>query len=384
MNLNRENARYRHNPAYRCLLLFAAAFATISLGCSSEPRPVAAAPETVSGVPLVSAQKTSVPDWLEATGTVRATQTSQLASQAMGNITELRVREGDRVEPDELLAAIDSTQQRAALDQAQAAETAAQKEVAAADSDLSLAESTLKRYEQLYEKKSVSPQEYDEIKGRQQSAQARHDVDVAAAAQAAAAVAQARKALDNTQIRAPFAGVVTEKKADPGTLAVPGMPLLTLEDTRGYRLEADVDESDIRSIRAGQSVTVTIDALGSVQLTGKVAQIVPAADPASRSFNVKIQLPSSAGLRSGMFGRARFARGQRSAILAPQTAVFERGQLRAVYVVDANQIAGLRYVTLGPSANEQVEVLSGLQPGEKLIAAPGGREYAGKKIVEQP
>ena len=213
---------------------------------------------------MIVAQKTTVPDWLEAVGTVRAAQTSQVASQMMGNIVEIRAHEGDRVQSGQVLAIIDDAQPRSAVDQATAALTAAEKEVSAADSDLALAEATLKRYQQLYEKKSVSPQEFDEIKARYQSAEARRDMARAGQAQANAALTQARTSLGYTRIRAPFAGVVTEKKADAGTLASPGMPIFTIEDTRRYRLEVTVDESELRLVRVGQVSPVMIDALGNV------------------------------------------------------------------------------------------------------------------------
>jgi RND family efflux transporter MFP subunit len=338
----------------------------------------------VRNLPVVVAQKKTAPDWLEAVGTVRAAQTSQVASQIMGNIAQIHAREGDRVQSGQVLAVIDDSQRRSAVEQATAALTAAEKEVSTADSDYSLAEATLKRYQQLYEKKSVSPQEFDEIKARYQSAQARRDMARAGQAQAAAALTQARTSLGYAQIRAPFAGLVTEKKADTGTLASPGMLLFTVEDTRSYRLEATVDESDIRILRVRQTVPVSIDALGDAEFSGKVAQIVPAADSASRSFLVKIELPSDARLRSGLFGRARFPRGERSSLSIPRAAVVERGQLQGVYVIDANQIAGLRYITLGQTAGDQVEVLSGLQEGEKLVAASGNRDLAGKRIATQP
>jgi RND family efflux transporter MFP subunit len=353
-------------------------------GCSNERRIEAAAPETVSNVPVVVAQRTKVPDWLEAVGTVRAAQTSQLASQIMGNIVAVQVHEGERVESGQVLVMIDDAQVRAAVDQATAAELAAQKDASAAESELALAQTTLKRYEQLYEKKSVSPQEFDEIKTRAQSAEARRDMARAALAQANAALAQARTTLGYTRIRAPFAGVVTERKADPGTLASPGMPILTLEDTRNYRLEVTVDESDVRLVRIGQSAPVNIDALGSAEIAGKVVQMVPAADPGSRSFLVKIELPKDSHLRSGLFGRAQFPRGERSALLIPRTAVVERGQLQGIYVLDAEQIAGMHYITLGRTSGQQVEVLSGLEGGEKIIAAPGDRELGGKRIVARP
>ncbi len=349
--------------------------------CSNERRTQAAAPEAVTNVSVIVAQKTRVPDWREAVGTVRAAQTSQVASQMMGNIVEIRAHEGDRVGNGQILATIDDSQPRTAVEQATAAVSAAENEASAADSSLALAEATLKRYQQLYEKKSVSPQEFDEIKARYQAAGARRDMTRAREAQAKAALTQARTLLGYTRIRAPFAGVVTERKADPGTLASPGMIIFTMEDTRSYRLEVAVDESDIHLVRVGQSVPVLLDALGNTELSGKVVQIVPAADPASRSFLVKVGLPFDARLRSGLFGRARIPRGERSALVIPRAAILERGQLQAVYVIGVNRVAELRYVTLGKITGQQVEVLSGLQDGEKLVAAPEDRELGGKEIA---
>jgi RND family efflux transporter MFP subunit len=350
-------------------------------GCSNDHRGESTPPDTVSNISVIVAQKTTVPDCLEAVGTVRAAQASEVSSQVMGNIVEIRAHEGDRVQSGQVLAIIDDSQPRSANDQATAAVTAAEKEVSAADSDLALADATLKRYQQLFEKKSVSPQEFDEIKTRYQSTEARRDMARAGLAQANAAQTQARTAFSYTRIRAPFAGTVTEKKVDAGALASPGMPLFTIEDTRKYRLEITVDESNIRLIHVGQAASVTIDALENTQLPAKVVQIIPAADPASRNFLVKVELPADARLRSGFFGRARFARGEMHSLMIPRASVVERGQLQAVYVLDANRIASVRYVTLGKSAGEQIEVLSGLQDGDKLVAAPGDRELGGKRIA---
>jgi RND family efflux transporter MFP subunit len=353
-------------------------------GCANERRIEAAAPETINNVQLFVAQKTTVPDWLEAVGTVRAAQTSQLSSQIMGNIVTVQAHEGERVDSGQVLVVIDDTQLRAAVEQATAVELAAQKDVSAAESEFTLTQTTMKRYQQLYEKKSVSPQEFDEIKTRAQASEARRDMARAGLAQANAALAQARTSLGYTRIRAPFAGIVTERKADLGTLASPGMPILTLEDTRNYRLEVTVDETDVRFVRVGQSAPVNIDALGGGEIIGKVVQLVPAADPGSRSFLLKIELPKEAHLRSGLFGRAQFAREERSALLIPRTAVVERGQLQGVYVLDSEQIADIHYVTLGRTSGQQVEVLSGLEGAEKIVAAPANRELSGKRIVPQP
>jgi RND family efflux transporter MFP subunit len=350
------------------------------IGCSSERPGLSAAPETVSNVAVFSAQTASIPDVFEAVGTLRAAATTQVAAQMMGNILEIRVREGDHVQRGQALAVIDDAQPRAASDRAMAADLAAQQEVSAAESDFTLAEATFKRYQTLYDKKSVSPQEYDEIKARFQAAQSRREMARAGQAQAKAALQQARTALGYTHIVAPFDGLITEKKADVGSLASPGMPIFTVEDLRRYRLEATVNETDLRYVHQGQQVTVSIDALGDRGLKGKVIEIVPAADPASRSFLVKVELPSDPALRSGLFGRAQFTRGERRALLIPRTAIVERGQLQGIYVLDQSRIAGLRYITLGRPSAEHVEVLAGLQAGETFIGDPGGRELSGKKI----
>jgi RND family efflux transporter MFP subunit len=352
-------------------------------GCSGERQAEPPAPETVRNISVLPVQRADVPDLFEAVGTVRAAESSQLASQTSGNIVEIRVHEGDRVRRGQVLAVIDDAQPRAAVDRATAAERAAEQEVAASNADLSLAESTLKRYQNLYEKKSVSPQEFDEVKARYQAAQAHYDATRAGQAQAKAALAQAHTSFSYTRVLAPFDGVITEKRADPGTLASPGLPIFTIEGLGHYRLETTVNENDLRYVRMGEVVPVVVDALENTELKGKVAQIVPAADPGSRSFLVKIELPADKQLRSGLFGRAHFSRGMRSSLLIPQTAVVERGQLQGVYVLDQNKIASLRYVTLGNSAGAAVEVLAGLQEGERLVAKPGELDLNGKRIEAQ-
>jgi len=353
---------------------------TMFVGCSSERETVSAAPEVVSNVAVISAQAANIPDVVEAVGTLRAAETSQLAAQMMGTIVEIRVHEGDRVQRGQVLAVLDEAQPRAALDRATAADLASQQGITAADSDLALAEATFNRYQTLYEKKSVSPQEFDEVRARYQGAQARRDMARAGQTQAKAALQQARTALNYTHILAPFDGLVTEKKADVGTLASPGLPIFTVEDLRRYRLEATVNETDLRYVHMGEQIRVIIDAVGDKELKGRVIEIVPAADSASRSFLVKIEVPSDPALRSGLFGRAQFSRGERSSLLIPRTAVVERGQLQGIYVLDQNSVAGLRYITLGKPSGAQVEVLAGLQAGETLISDPGSRELSGKKI----
>jgi RND family efflux transporter MFP subunit len=366
------------NAALKLVVLSLAATAGLT-GCSTQRPPAATAPETMRNVSVLAVEKSTVPNLMEAVGTVRAAQSSDLASQMMGTIVEIRVREGDRVRRGQVLAVIDDAQPRAALDGATAAAAASEQQLLAANSDLALTESTLKRYQTLYERKSVSPQEFDEVKARQQSAIARRDMTQAEQAQAKAALAQAHTSLDYTQIRSPFDAIVTAKRADAGSLASPGMPILTVEDERRYRLEVSVNENDLRYVRIGQSVPIAIDALNAA-IPGKISEIVPAADSSTRSFLVKIDLPEDKMLRSGLFGRAEFSRGERPSLLIPRTAVVERGQLQGIFVLDQNKVASLRYVTLGKPSGSTIEVLAGLQSGEFLVVKPGELDLSGKRI----
>jgi len=350
--------------------------------CSSERKVDASTPEIVR-LNVITAKAMSVPDALEAVGTVRAFQTSQLASQATGTIIQVRVREGDHVRRGEVLALIDQSEPSAALDRAVATEAAAANELTAAESDLQLAESTLARYQILFDKQIVARQQFDEVKARQQSALAHRDLARATQLQAKAAVTEAKAVLDFTRVTAPFDGVITERKLDPGAMASPGLPILTVEDVSRYRLEASVNENDLRYVRMGDRVPVSIDAIGDTQLTGRVVQIVPAADAASRTFIIKVELPGNNAVRSGLFGHAQVSRGEKQALLIPQTAVVERGQLNGAYVLDPGGMASLRYVTLGRTTGTQVEILAGVQNGERVVAQPGEADLSGKRVEAQ-
>jgi RND family efflux transporter MFP subunit len=298
----------------------------------------------------------------------------------MGTIVTIAVHEGDRVRRGQVVATIDDAQPRAALDRASASAAASQKDIAAAESDFRLADATLVRYQSLYERKSISPQEFDEVKSRRTGAEARLEAAKSAQSAAQAAVAGARAGFEYARIRAPFDGVVTAKLAEAGSLASPGMPILVVENPSRFRLEVTLDESSISIARLGESIDVNLDSLGDRIVSGRIAQIVPAADAASRSFTVKIDLPSVTEIRSGLFGRAHFARGLRQTIVIPGTSIIQRGQLQGVYVVGSDHVANIRFITLGKQATQGVEVLAGLEPGERLVESAGGRDLAGRKI----
>ena len=356
-------------------------------GCSKKAEP-SAEPQVVSGVRSFQVATEKLPEIVDLVGTVRAKESATLSPQVMGTIASIAVREGDHVRAGQPLISIEAAQLAAQSSQAEATLAAMEQQKAAAESEAALAASTLKRYEILKQQKSISPQEFDEVQSRSQAAASRLAMAGAQESEAKAAVTAARTMQGYTRIHAPFDGVVTERKADPGVMATPGVPILTIEHAGALRLEVAVDESLLSGIHVGQAIPVVIDALdgaaGSAVLEGKVAEIVPAADAASRSFLVKIDLPSVAGLHSGMSGHARLARGTRDAVVIPRSALVARGSLQSVYVIGPDQIAQPRYVSTGLSHGDSVEVLSGLSAGETVIDSPGERELSGKRIEAKP
>jgi RND family efflux transporter MFP subunit len=358
-----------------------AASATMIAGCHGGESAVSPGAVQTMQARVVESQEQQVHVSLRSTGTVHAKETAVVSAQVMGRIQQVMVREGDNVRAGQTLVVLDDAALQSQLEQAQAGVKAAQNAQAAAQTNAALAASTLDRYKQLESQKSISPQEMDEVSRRAEGAAASVDAMRAQTDAARAQESGARTMMSYTRLVAPFAGVVTARMADPGTMAAPGVPLLQVDQAGALQLDATVDESAIGAIHKGMRVQVDLDGGVSTTVAGTVAEIVPAADPSSHSFLVKIDLPSSSQTRAGMYGAAEFANGARQAILIPRSAVVSRGSLNCVYVLDGQGIAQLRSITLGAAQDNLIEVLSGVSAGEKLVDAPSDRELAGKRIA---
>ncbi len=367
----------------------------ISCSRKAEPGPPAA---ILSGVKTETLKSSLVDDYYEAVGTVKARNSSVIAAKVMGNIVALHVREGDAVRAGQTLLEIDGRDAGIQLQKTQAGMReiqdsleevdrsirAAESARAAAQANETLAKTTFKRYEVLFERRSVSPQEFDEVRTKYEVAKAeseRADRLLQAAIarqkqvraridQATADIANARLYVGYSRVIAPIDGVVVSRQADVGYMATPGTPLLTNENSSHYQLHASVEESQLAKIHLHDEARVTLEALENKELPGTVEEIVPAADPATRSYIVKIGLPNPDGtqLRSGLYGKVRFIVGQRNTLAVPQAAVVQQGQLVGVFVVDQSGMARLRLVKTGRVAGDRIEVLSGLNNGEEIIS----------------
>jgi RND family efflux transporter MFP subunit len=348
-------------------------------GCTARHAAPAAPPE-VSGLATAKTEMVAIPSTTDAVGTVYAAESAVLSAQVSGRITAVLVHEGDVVRAGQPLLRLDDAQARAGVSRQDASVASSRHQVEAAQTESELASSTLARYQILRDRKSVSSQEFDEVSRRAQAAHAQLESVRSQLAAVEAATSEARTVAGYAGVTAPFAGTITARHVDPGVLATPGMPLLEISKAGPLQLRATVDESLLPAMRVGATISATLPALSSSPIEGRVADIVPAADPATHSFLIKVALPAMAGLHSGMYGTAAVATGTRNALLLPAAAVVAHGSLHSVWVVDENHIASLRYVTLGAPHGSWVEVLSGIGAGETVVLSPADRELAGVRV----
>ncbi|MDR3559810.1 MAG: efflux RND transporter periplasmic adaptor subunit [Negativicutes bacterium] len=347
-------------------ILFVALLITMvaAAGCSSKVKPGTSEvkrPE-VKGITVTVAQKAMTADYYETSGTIKAKTVSALASKVMGTVTSVFVKEGDRVNAGQVLATLEDTDLSARAVAAQAGYREALKAVEIAGQNRSLAGTTYQRYQQLYNDKAISQQEMDQIETQKRVA----DLELERAQQSSSrAQAEAQVYYGLTQIISPSTGVVTAKKIDLGSTAVPGVPLFTVEDTAAYTFEADVDESLAGRLTVGMPADVLVSAAGKT-VQGIISEIAPSIDPASRKFHIKLEVPGD-GLKSGLYAKIRLPIGTKEALLLPPGAIVEKGQLTGVYVVDDNGVVTYRLVRLGKQVDNKVEIVSGLNPGEKVI-----------------
>lgn len=348
---------------------------------------------------LVTAVPVAFETWpsiYEATGTVRARTAAVIAAKILGYVREVKVQAGDRVREGQLLVTLDareldvnSRRAEAARESVRSAMPEADSAVAVAKAELDLAQVTFGRMQDLWQKKSISNQEFDEASAKLKTAQATDEMTRARRRQWNAKLAEVDQEVRATEVTrsyanviAPFAGIVTARSVEPGGLALPGTPLLTIERDGQLRLEASVDESRLGAIRIGQPLSVRFDSIGRV-VEAKVSEIVPAVEASSRTYLVKIDLPAFDSLRSGVFGRAVFKSGERPVLAIPAGAVTEHGQLQSVMVMD-DGVAHTRLITVGQKREDRVEALSGLSAGDRVIF-PAPREVRdGTRVAVRP
>lgn len=363
-------------------VLFLAAALLFLAGCGEKKAPGEgrAARTPVRDVSIATLAPAPVEEFYEATGTVKALRTSVVASRMMGAVTSLLVKEGDPVEQGQLLLTIDDRDAMQRERGAEAGHREAKKALEAAAQNRELTEITYRRYKKMYEEKAISRQEMDQFETQNRVAALEQERVQEMVGRAEAGLAEARIHRGFARVTSPIRGVVTEKRTELGSMAVPGMPLLTVESAAAFQAEISVDESLSGKLRVGAPVLVSIEALNR-EMSGKVAEVLPAIDPQSRSFTAKVSV-SGPGLRSGLYAKVRIPKGKRELLLAPRPAIVEKGQLAGVYTVDGQGVIAYRLIRTGRAYDNGLEILSGLKAGDRIIV--GGVEKAvDGGVVEQ-
>ncbi|MBI5395205.1 MAG: efflux RND transporter periplasmic adaptor subunit [Verrucomicrobia bacterium] len=270
-------------------------------------------------------------------GTVRPRVTGTVSARITASIQQVAVKVGDKVSAGAVLAKLDDRDLRA---------------------DFEKARTDFERYSTLLKKEAATRAEFDAFQTKLRVAEAN---------------------LSYATLTAPFDAIIAAKQCEPGDMAAPGKPLVTLEQPGAFRLEAAVPERFAGAAKLGTKVRVTVDSFKD-ECEGTVGEVVPAADPATRSVLVKIDINCGHPL-SGLFGRAHLVVGERENLFAPKTAVRERGQLTFVWAASDGR-ARMRLVKTGAALGDQIELLSGVQAGERVIVSAEGNVADGQRITE--
>jgi len=348
--------------------------ALLVAGCKDKVKPGFAdvKRQVISGITVTKISLTSVDSYYETSGTVRAKTVSIIASRVMGTVRAIQVKEGDKVKAGDLLLTLDDRDmaQRTAAAEAGFKEALMAQE--AARQSKALADITYQRYKNLHVEKAVTGQEMDQVETKRKIAGLEYERSGEAVSRSKALLAEANVYLGFTKIRAPQSGVVTEKRIDVGSMASPGTPLMTIEDTSRFRVEAPVDERLSGIVKAGPPAHVDVAAMGR-RLTGNIAEVIPAMNPASRTFLVKIDL-NDPSLKPGLYGKVLIPEDKKEVLLVPKGAIAEKGQLSGVYVVDDKGVIAYHLIREGKSYGDRIEILSGLKAGDTIIV--GGVDRA--------
>jgi len=287
-------------------------------------------------VEVTRATREIIPTFSETTGTVRSENRASIAPKVTGEIAEIHVVTGQDVKKDELLVKISALEITSKLQSAQASVDKVRRD--------------LKREQDLLESGASTPEVVNDLKDQLRIAEAM--------------MSEAKTILSYTEIRAPFDGVITRKYANEGDLALPGNPLLEIEDLTSLRVESDIPEALGTGLEIGMGIEIFIAGIED-PLDGKVSEIAPAADPMSRTFPAKITLPNNPSLKSGQFAKVRIPTGAFEGILVPLEAVSRWGQIERVFEIHEDHLM-MRIVKTGIVHGDRVEVLSGLNGEEQL------------------
>ncbi|NCT69015.1 MAG: efflux RND transporter periplasmic adaptor subunit [Rhodanobacteraceae bacterium] len=349
----------------RTLLLGPIAATALLLGAcgrSHEPAAPAAAAPTLATLVVNAEPARAERIW---DGVIEAVNQATLSAQTAGRVLELPFDVDDYVKAGEVVVRFTDVEQLSARRRGQA-------DVNSAEAAYRNAEADYQRIAEIYARKLVSRSQLDQATARRDSAKAALEA-------ARAALRAAGEQVDYTVVRAPYSGLVTQRFVQVGESVQPGQPLIAGISLSQLRVNVDVPQSDVAAIRAHKQAAVVLD--DGRRIEAKTVTLFPYADPSTHTFKVRLELPEQdTGLNPGMTVKAAFVTGVATRLLVPLSALVQRSEVSAVYVVDGARVS-LRQLRLGHRYGERVEVLAGLAPGEAIATDPvaAGLHIAGQR-----
>lgn len=338
------------NPVLTLLVIAAAIMALMSAAAGQEraagnPAPVA----------VVEVRNSDFVDQVEALGTTRANETADITASVTEKVVEIRFDDGQKVSAGDILVLLDSSEEQADLAAARA----------------------------VFEERRLAFQRSERLERRQYTATAQLDERRAALRQAEAEIEAIRARLDDRTIRAPFDAIVGLRNISVGALVEPGDRITTLDDISVIKLDFNVPATYLATLKPGLSITVRTAAFGEKTFSGTVSGVDSRVDPVTRSIVARAIIPNPDGaLRPGMLMTVRLLKSPRSSMVVPEEALVPRGRVNTVYVVDeaAGGIVEARPVEIGTRRSGEVEIVDGLQVGEKVITHGTTRVRPGQKV----
>lgn len=320
--------------------------------------------KSITGVETATAALRTFPESITAAGSVKAATIGAVSSKVMGAVTSVKVREGQRVEKGQVLLTIDDSDitQKAAAAEAGLREASFGLESAKRQKEV--ADATYQRYEKLFEANAISRQEFDNITLQRDSATLAVAAMEQSVRRARAGAEEARVYRGYARVVAPFSGIISGKKIDEGSMAAPGTPLIMIEDDSAFVLEASLDGRHASLVRPGMEIRATID---NKDYPARVTEVIPSIDEASRTFLVKASIKGE-GLRTGLYAKVTIPGAERQALTVPAASVITKGQLTGVYTVDEKGVVTYTLVRTGTAYGEEVEVISGITEGDRIIS----------------
>ena len=339
----------------------------VGVACSSSDESEVQQGEPIS-VSTQTAEYVSAIATHQFSGTVSSDRTVNLSTKMMGRITQLDVEEGDYAQKGDILVRIKDDNVRAQKRQVESS-------LSEAKAALQNTETNYNRIKNLYEQKSATKKELDDITMQYKMAKAK-------VATLEGRMQEIEDMLDYTKLQAPFNGYVTAKMASEGDMAGPGQPIISFEKENEMKVNVTVPESRISLFSLDDTVSVDVKAAG-FSSEGIVKNINQAGNRGSRQFSVEVMLPNTSEIKSGMFAEVSLKSQQDQAIVVPNSALIERGQLTGLYTLNDDSEVVLRWVRLGDKHGDGVEILSGLSEGEVFVASVDQPLPEGQQVSTQ-